>query len=132
MGGAIAIEFALRYPGRLADLILVGTGARLRVAAEIMTGILDDYAGTTELLTKWAHGEHVDPKLSRLYTLGLREVASQTLRADFLACDVFDRRVWREPHRSPDPHPLRGRRPHDPGQVQPVPQKKKKKKNVFA
>ena len=36
MGGAIALEFALRYGSRLAGLILVGTGARLRVAPEIL------------------------------------------------------------------------------------------------
>ena len=57
MGGAIALEFALRYPARLAGLILVGTGAKLRVAPEILTGVLDDYAGTAELLAQWAHGE---------------------------------------------------------------------------
>ena len=93
MGGAIALEFALRYPARLAGLILVGTGAKLRVAPEILTGILDDFAGTTELLAQWAHGEHVDPNLLRLYTRRLREVDPQTLRDDFLACDAFDRRA---------------------------------------
>ena len=93
MGGAIALEFALRYPARLAGLILVGTGAKLRVAPEILTGIQDDFAGTTELLAQWAHGEHVDPNLLRLYTRRLREVDPQTLRADFLACDAFDRRA---------------------------------------
>jgi len=93
MGGAIAIELALRYPARLAGLILVGTGAKLRVAPEIMTGILDDYAGTTELLAQRAHGEHVDPYLLRLYTRRLREVDPRILRADFLACDAFDRRA---------------------------------------
>jgi pimeloyl-ACP methyl ester carboxylesterase len=92
MGGAIAIEFALRYPARLAGLILVGTGAKLRVAPEILTGIQDDYAGTTDLLAQWAHGEHVDPNLLRLYVRRLREVNPQTLRDDFLACDAFDRR----------------------------------------
>jgi pimeloyl-ACP methyl ester carboxylesterase len=93
MGGAIALEFALRSPARLAGLILVGTGARLRVAPEILTGIRDDFRGTTELLAQWAHGEHVDPNLLRLYTRRLREVDPQTLRTDFLACDAFDRRA---------------------------------------
>jgi len=92
MGGAIALEFALRYPARLVGLILVGTGAKLRVAPEILTGIQDDLQGTTELLAQWAHSEHVDPNLLRLYTRRLREVDPQTLRADFLACDAFDRR----------------------------------------
>ena len=93
MGGAIAIELAVRYPARLAGLILVGAGAKLRVAPEILTGILDDYVGSTELLAQWAYGEHVDPNLLRLYTRRLREVDPRTLRADFLACDAFDRRA---------------------------------------
>jgi pimeloyl-ACP methyl ester carboxylesterase len=93
MGGAIAIEFALRYPARLAGLILVGTGAKLRVAPEILTGVLDDYAGTAELLAQRAHGERADPNLLRLYTRRLREVNPQVIHDDFIACDAFDRRA---------------------------------------
>ena len=93
MGGAIAQEFALRYPARLAGLILVGTGARLRVAPQILTGILDDFHGATELLAQWTHGEHVDPNLLRLYTRRLREVAPQVIHGDFVVCDAFDRRA---------------------------------------
>jgi pimeloyl-ACP methyl ester carboxylesterase len=93
MGGAIALEFALRYPARLAGLILVGTGARLRVAPEILTGILDDSARTAELLAQRAHGERVDPNLLRLYARRLREVDPRVIHDDFLACDAFDRRA---------------------------------------
>ena len=93
MGGAIALEFALRYPTRLAGLILVGTGAKLRVAPEILTGIREDFQGTTELLAQWAHGEHADPNLLRLYTRRLREVNLQIIHDDFAACDAFDRRA---------------------------------------
>jgi len=93
MGGAIALEFALRYSGRLAGLILVGTGARLRVAPEILAGVQDDIEGTTALLAEWAHGEHVDPNLQRIYLRRLREVDPQVLAGDFLACDAFDRRA---------------------------------------
>lgn len=93
MGGAIAIEFALRYPGRLAGLILVGTGARLRVAPQILEGILADFAGTTELLTAWTHAESTEPNLRRLYLRRLREVDPCVLHGDFMACDAFDRRA---------------------------------------
>jgi|WetSurMetagenome_2_1015567.scaffolds.fasta_scaffold20667_1 pimeloyl-ACP methyl ester carboxylesterase len=93
MGGAIALEFALRTPARLAGLIFVGTGAKLRVAPEILTGILADFAGTAELLAQWAHGEHVDPNLLRLYVRRLREVSPRVIYDDFAACDAFDRRA---------------------------------------
>lgn len=91
MGGAIALEIALRYPNRLAGLILVGTGARLRVAPQILAGTLDDFMGTTELLTRWTHGEGADPNLLRLYLRRLREVDPRVLHDDFAACDAFDR-----------------------------------------
>lgn len=93
MGGAIALEFALRHGNRLAGLILVGTGARLRVAPEILRGIAADFVGATALLADWAHGAHVEPNLQRIYLRRLREVDPQALAADFLACDAFDRRV---------------------------------------
>jgi pimeloyl-ACP methyl ester carboxylesterase len=93
MGGAIALEFALRYPALLAGLILAGTGAKLRVAPEILTGVLDDYAGTAEILAQRAHGERADPNLLRLYTRRLREVNPQVIHDDFVACDAFDRRA---------------------------------------
>jgi pimeloyl-ACP methyl ester carboxylesterase len=93
MGGAIAQEFALRYPARLAGLVLVGTGAKLRVAPQLLTGILDDFQGTTELMAQWTHGEHVDPNLLRLYVRRLREVSPQVIHDDFAACDAFDRRA---------------------------------------
>ena len=93
MGGAIALEFALRYPARLAGLVLVGTGARLRVAPEILDGIANDFDGTIARLADWAHGEHVDPNLQRIYMRRLREVDRLVIRDDFLACDAFDRRA---------------------------------------
>ena len=93
MGGAITQEFALRYPARLAGLLLIGTGAKLRVAPQVLTGILSDFSGTTELLTQWTHGEHADPNLLRLYTRRLREVSPQVIHDDFVACDAFDRRA---------------------------------------
>jgi pimeloyl-ACP methyl ester carboxylesterase len=93
MGGAIAIELALSCPERLAGLILVGTGAKLRVAPQILTGILTDNAATAELLAQWSHGEQVDPSLLRLYVRRLREVDPQVIHDDFAACNAFDRRA---------------------------------------
>ncbi len=91
MGGAIAQEFALRYAGRLAGLVLVGTGARLRVAPQLLEGVLTDLPATAELMATWAHGEHVDPNMHRLYVRRLREVDPQVIHADFAACNAFDR-----------------------------------------
>jgi pimeloyl-ACP methyl ester carboxylesterase len=91
MGGAIAQECSLRYEGRLAGLVLVGTGARLRVAPQLLEGVLTDLPATAELMATWAHGEHVGSNMHRLYVRRLREVNPQVTHDDFAACNAFDR-----------------------------------------
>ena len=94
MGGAVALEFALRYGhagGRLAGLILIATGAKLPVAPQIMSALLQGAPGLPELLASWAHGASVDANLSRLYVRRLREVKPDVMRADYSACSAFDR-----------------------------------------
>ncbi len=93
MGGAVVLELALRHPGTLAGLVLLSTGARLRVAPQILAGILSDFDGTVSLLVKWMYGEGADPNLLRLGARRLREVRPEVLHADFAACDAFDRRA---------------------------------------
>lgn len=93
MGGAIAIEYALRYGGGLAGLVLLSTGARLRVAPQLLSGILNDFDAAVALLARWMYGEGTDPNLLRLGARRLREVKPEALHADFAACDAFDRRT---------------------------------------
>jgi pimeloyl-ACP methyl ester carboxylesterase len=98
MGGAIGLEFALRTSGRLAGLVLVATGARLRVAPEMLRGIETDPKAATALLAAMAlgveaHGVGPDSNLERIYLRRLREVDPHILAGDFAACDAFDRRV---------------------------------------
>ena len=42
MGGAIALDYALRFPEDLAGLVLIGTGARLRVHPNYLNRCLDE------------------------------------------------------------------------------------------
>ena len=42
MGGAIALDYALRYPEDLAGLVLIGAGARLRVHPDYLNRCLDE------------------------------------------------------------------------------------------
>lgn len=93
MGGAVALEYALRHERRLAGLVLVSTGARLRVAPQFLAGALNDYDATVEALVKGMYGEKADPNLLRLGGRRLREVKPEVLHADFAACDTFDRRA---------------------------------------
>jgi pimeloyl-ACP methyl ester carboxylesterase len=90
MGGAISLEFALRYPGLLAGLVLVGTGAKLGVSPRILNGLRENPEQTAELLATWTHAETADPNMLRLYVRRLREVPSEIVYDDFAACAVFD------------------------------------------
>jgi pimeloyl-ACP methyl ester carboxylesterase len=91
MGGAIALEFALRYVDHLKGLVLVGTGAQLQIAPQILAGIREDLRGTVKLLAAWACGDKTDPNVARLYTRRLREADPRVLQDDYTACNAFDR-----------------------------------------
>jgi pimeloyl-ACP methyl ester carboxylesterase len=93
MGGAIVQEFALRYPGRLAGIVLVGTGARLRVAPAILNGLHTDFAATARTIADWVHDKNVSEQLKRLYVQRTLEDDPQVMVDDFYACDQFDLRA---------------------------------------
>lgn len=93
MGGAIALEFALHHEGRLAGLVLISTGARLRVAPQFLAGLSQDYDATVEGIVRGMYGDAADPNLVRLGSRRLREVSPAVLQADFTACNAFDRRL---------------------------------------
>ncbi len=91
MGGAIVQDFSLVYPEKIKALLLIGTGARLRVLPEIL-----------ELHRKAAMGEE-EPKFfpdafygktpTEIIAEGEREWAKTGPKAryfDFMACDQFD------------------------------------------
>jgi pimeloyl-ACP methyl ester carboxylesterase len=90
MGGAIAQTAALTHPERVAGLVLVGTGGRLRVTPAILEGILGDFEGTVDLVTRLAWAEGAPEELVRLGRQAMAETAPQVLHGDFVACDAFD------------------------------------------
>ncbi|MDR5695841.1 MAG: alpha/beta hydrolase [Armatimonadota bacterium] len=90
LGGAIALGYALTYPGDLHGLILVGTGARLRVRQEFLSGLIEDYARTVEELLGWLFGPGADPRVVEKTRQVLRETQPEVTHGDFLACHGFD------------------------------------------
>lgn len=91
MGGAIALEFALHYTESLAGLILVGTGARLRVNAAILAGLHMEFAATTAQLMDWMYTPTFPHRQRALDQL--RRNDPQILHDDFGACHQFDVRA---------------------------------------
>ena len=90
MGGAIALDFALHYPGHVDGLILVGSGARLRVAPAILTGILSDFEATVDLVCDYAFGPSASEQLKRLGRQRLLNTPPEVSHGDYTACDAFD------------------------------------------
>jgi len=91
MGGAIAIEIALARQPFLAGIVLVGSGARLRVTPVIKGEVTRDYAHAAEVIAEWAYSPKTDPRLRKASVQELLEVPAEVTYGDFEACDHFDR-----------------------------------------
>src|SRR5919204_1514178 len=90
MGGAVAQAFALMYPDRLAGLVLVGTGARLRVHQRIFDELATDYPHGVRYVTELALAPDAPAELvASLARAGMR-ASPQAHVTDFRACDAFD------------------------------------------
>ncbi len=90
MGGAIALSFALLYPTRLAALVLVGTGARLKVHPRVFEALRGDRNEAAHLLVGWAYAENAPPELIRQGEAKWLEASPAVVEGDFLACNAFD------------------------------------------
>lgn len=90
MGGGIVLELALRQAPQIAGLILVGTGARLRVRPEFLTGLQENVEETIKTLVTWFYGSAVGVEMLRQGELELRASLPGVFFGDFLACDRFD------------------------------------------
>ncbi|MGQ9641320.1 MAG: alpha/beta fold hydrolase [Candidatus Bathycorpusculaceae bacterium] len=90
MGGAIAQKFALNYTEHLRALVLVGTGARLRVAPVIFRTIKKDYGQMMELMKKFAFSDKTAMEVKNKVAEEMRKIKPEVLYGDFEACDKFD------------------------------------------
>lgn len=90
LGGAIALETALRSPNWLSGLILVGTGARLRVIPAILDGMLSNRDHTIDLLCERLFGPGASETLVDQVRTDLLSTDPIVIKGDFSACDQFD------------------------------------------
>ena len=91
MGGAITQLYALRYPDELKGIILIGTGAKLRVHPDYM----DRCANPGENNADWmeAQKDYYKGVGQDIYDVLLKragEVGPEVELNDFKACDQFD------------------------------------------
>jgi pimeloyl-ACP methyl ester carboxylesterase len=91
LGGGIAQDFALRYPQKLRAILLIGTGARLRVLPEALERLRQMAEGKiAPRFEPWGFSPSATPEL---LSEGEREWAKTSPRVryyDMAACDHFD------------------------------------------
>lgn len=90
MGGAAAMSLALAYPSLVKGLILIGTGARLRVAPEFLKGIMYDKEATVRAIMEVAFGRQTPAAVKERGVSEMMKCDAATIFNDYLACDGFD------------------------------------------
>ena len=91
MGGAIALLYALRYPEELKGIILIGTGARLRVHPDSLQRAAEPGEGNA----RWLEGQKeyfkgVEQDIYQVLVRRAIEVGPEVELNDLRACDQFD------------------------------------------
>lgn len=92
MGGAVALSYALAHPDDVAGLILIGTGARLRVNP----GFLQTLSDNTDKPPLWYRDivmtmyGGVEPAVRDMVLDAICAFPVSTHLNDFLCCDRFD------------------------------------------
>jgi pimeloyl-ACP methyl ester carboxylesterase len=90
MGGAIALDIALREPARIAGLLLAGTGAKLRVLPAIFSVIREDFELAIQGMAGFMFGPVASSELIEEEKELLAKSSADVMLRDFTACDSFD------------------------------------------
>ncbi len=91
MGGAIALLYALKYGQELKGLVLIGTGARLRVRPDILEAV-KQMIGKESVWRKYVIAGNLwtEPEVGQASNDERIRIGPAVLLNDFLACDRFD------------------------------------------
>jgi len=97
MGGAIAMQYALRYPDELKGIILIGTGALLRVNPDYLQICESPGLANTEWLDwETSNFKSVEPDIHQVLVQRAEEIGPEVQLNDLMACNQFD--VMEEVH----------------------------------
>lgn len=94
MGSAIALTLARSNPEALAGLVLIGSGAALRVNSALLDLTSSDATAgqAMDLIVQWSFGAQAPPRLVDLARRRMAQVPAQVLHQDLQACAEFDLR----------------------------------------
>ena len=91
LGGAIALAMGLEYGDEVGGLILIGTGARLRVHPDLLAATRSAPDDATRQLKGLAFApNHTEAMLDDMLEEGQDKHAPSMLHRDLAACNVFD------------------------------------------
>jgi len=89
LGGAVALDVALRKNPKVRSIVLLGSGARLRVAPQIIEGLRHDFETTSREIAEIFYAEPTSQQIS--YTMAaMHHVGQAQTIADYEACNAFD------------------------------------------
>jgi pimeloyl-ACP methyl ester carboxylesterase len=92
LGGAIAMDYALKHPEDLQGLVLAATGARLKVAPLFLEICLEgDMDKLQIVLSKYAFSHTISLMQIKKWQQQWRFPPREIVYGDFLACNAFDR-----------------------------------------
>ena len=92
MGSAIAQMLSLDYPERIKALILIGSGAKLRVDPKLIHYCSSEstYPEAVSQVMEWAFSSQADQRLVELAGERMADTSHKVVHKDFLACNAFD------------------------------------------
>jgi pimeloyl-ACP methyl ester carboxylesterase len=90
MGGAIVQTLALNYPEVIRGIVLVGTGAKLRVLPLILDEIMNHFEEAVKKINQLAYSRKTPVELVEKGVIGMMRCRPEVVHGDFLACDRFN------------------------------------------
>jgi pimeloyl-ACP methyl ester carboxylesterase len=92
MGSAIALTLALKFPGKVKGLVLIGSGAKMRVAPAILeiAGNSNTFESAVDMINDNCFSADAPPNLKELSKRHLFDMRPPVLLGDFIACNEFD------------------------------------------
>jgi pimeloyl-ACP methyl ester carboxylesterase len=92
MGSAIALTLALKFPKKVKGLVLLGVGAKMRVATTILetAGNSNAFESAVNLIHENCFSANAPQNLIELSKRQMLEIRPPVLLGDFLACHQFD------------------------------------------
>jgi len=90
MGGAVALTTALSRPELVSGLLLVASGARLRVAQPLLKAVREQFHLLPELMARMVFSPQTPPEVVEAQRPLLFDAPAETVASDLEACDRFD------------------------------------------